>query len=86
MRAWPGNRAGLSGAISLPSGEMRVRSSDEQFEDKSLERSADLRLLRRFYNFVLWYDDDWEAMENASLALSLEMLLAGPALERAYAE
>jgi len=47
---------------------------------------ANLRLLRKFYEAVLWYDDNCEAMENASLALSLELLLAAAELQRAYAE
>jgi hypothetical protein len=47
---------------------------------------ANLRLLRKFYEAVLWYDDNCEAMENASRALSLELLLAAAELQRAYAE
>jgi hypothetical protein len=45
-------RAALKMATSSPWGEreMRVGSADEQFEAKSLEPHADLRLLRRFYS------------------------------------
>jgi len=46
-------RVALKEATSLPTGEMRVGSADEQFERKSLEPRADLRFPQRLSDIIL---------------------------------
>lgn len=65
---------------------MEVKRAGRHLRFVDVNTVANLRLLRKFYEAVLWYDDNCEAMENASLALSLELLLAAAELQRAYAE
>jgi len=43
----------LNGAISSPTNHMRLGAFAKQVEDRSLGRSTDLRLLRRFFHIVL---------------------------------
>jgi len=47
-------RAALNRATSSPTGEMMLAYLGERFGAKGLERSVDLRLLRRFSN-IAWF-------------------------------
>jgi len=51
--SWALCRAALNGLTSSPTGQIRLGSVAERFEGKILDRSANLRFLRRFSNVVL---------------------------------